>query len=282
MSVERTIFQRASTTYYFSSKFFPARVRQDVFRLYSFVRVADNYVDDIPHQPRKLRALERRWRAAYANKKFDTDIRDSDDIDVRVVKNIVYVARKYEFDPVWVDDFLKAMKMDITSRRYRTLADTLAYVHGSAEVIGLMMAKILDLPESATQAAVMQGRAMQFINFIRDIAEDNALERCYFPTDDLKKFGLKDLREPTARANPEAFQEFIAYQLKRYSIWQSQATDGFPAIPKRYRIPIRTAVDMYNWTAAKIEADPFIVYDKKVKPSKHRVMRRAAVRAMHG
>ena len=68
--------------------------------------------------------------------------------------------------------FLGSMAADLTRRFYRTEAETLEYVYGSAEVIGLFMARIMRLPEEALPAARMLGRAMQFINFIRDAAED--------------------------------------------------------------------------------------------------------------
>ncbi len=63
-SIEKDIFQKGSTTYYWSSKFFPAAVRDDVFKLYSFVRVADDYVDQLPPQAAKFHALRKAWDQA--------------------------------------------------------------------------------------------------------------------------------------------------------------------------------------------------------------------------
>ncbi len=273
---EKTIFKRGSTTYYFSSKFFPRKVRHDVFRLYSFVRVADDYVDEQPAQPKKLEELENRYKAAIADTNFESITHDWDDIDTRVVKNMVQVSRKYKFDPAWVPAFLEAMKSDITAKPRASIESSLEYVYGSAEVIGLMMAKIMKLPDEAFHAAKLQGRAMQWINFVRDIAEDNDLGRQYIPSADLKKFGLKDLREETARANPEAFKKLIKLQIKRYRDWQKEASEGFSYISRRLRVPLETAADMYNWTADEIEKDPFIVFTKKVKPRKRRVLIKAS------
>lgn len=281
MSVERSIFKKGSTTYYFSSIFFPEPLKSDVFKLYSFVRVADNYVDEQPAQPDKLRTLEKNLRAALRRKTFGATPADTDTIDQRVVKNMVDVTRRYDFEPAWINAFFAAMKADIAPRPYNTIGDTLGYVHGSAEVIGLMMARIMGLSHSAFEAAAMQGRAMQFINFIRDITEDNGLGRQYIPTADLKKFGLPDLSERTARQNPEAFGELIRFELRRYEQWQRRAGQGFGSIPRRYRIPLRIAVDMYNWTGRQIAKDPLIVFGKKVKPSKQRVMLRALLRMLY-
>lgn len=281
-SVEQSIFKRSSTTYYFSSRFFPEPTRTHVFMLYSFVRVADNYVDELPAQPEKLLALERAWHAAWAEPSFETAVQPTDEVDVRVIKNIVAVARLYQFDPAWIEAFFSAMKADIAPRPFESITDTLGYVYGSAEVIGLMMARIMKLPDQAMAAAALQGRAMQFINFIRDIAEDNDLGRQYLPVEDLARFGLPNLKLNTALAHPQAFRDLIKFELERYDQWQAEATKGFAFIPKRYRIPLRTAVDMYNWTAREIEREPLVVFEQKIKPSKWRVMRRAAGRVARG
>jgi phytoene synthase len=37
-------------------------------------------------------------------------------------------------------------------------------------------------------------------------------------------------------------------------------------------ISIKTASDMYKWTAREIERDPFVVYKKKVKPSTPKIV----------
>lgn len=275
-SLEQQIFQKGSTTYYFSSKFFPPKVRDDVFKLYSFVRVADDYVDWVPAQTDKFQDLRRAWERAADNKLFDTTTATSDSVDERVIKNIIYVVRKYDFDPAWIESFLDSMQADLDKKQYHSIDDTLWYIYGSAEVIGLMMSKIMGLTEEARHAAQLQGRAMQFINFLRDIDEDNQLGRCYFPQPDLQLFHLKNLSKEMAHEQPQLFCDFMRFQLVRYNQWQKEANEGFKLIPRRLRVPLQTAVDMYNWTARQIEKDPFIVFDHKVKPRKRRVLLRAS------
>lgn len=269
MKTEQRIFRQGSTTFFVSSLFFPRHVRQDVFDLYSFVRVADDYVDQIPTDSDGFYRLRRMWEATVTDQDFDTTKLSADDTDERVVKNMVRLARKYNFDSAWVESFLDSMQSDLIGKTYETLDDTLWYIYGSAEVIGLMMARIMGLPPEADEAARMQGRAMQMINFIRDVAEDNELGRLYFPAEDLRQFGLVDL---VSIKDKEKFNEFVRFELVRYEEWQQQAQRGYKYIPRRLRIPLQTASDMYNWTAQQIKDIPQIVYDRKVKPSKARVM----------
>ena len=42
------LFRQGSRTYYNATRFFPKNIREEVFRLYAFVRQADNYIDNIP------------------------------------------------------------------------------------------------------------------------------------------------------------------------------------------------------------------------------------------
>ena len=259
--LHREVFRSGSKTYFNSSMFFPPHVRDDVFLLYGFVRVADNFVDSIPQQPDEFARFVGSYRDALAGTPSGEVIIDS----------FVELANRRSFDPEWTDAFLNSMDLDLHKNVHRTLDETLEYVYGSAEVIGLYMSRIMDLPEEADHAARMLGRSMQVINFIRDINEDNELGRIYLP---IGESSLPDLREETARANADEFRRFLSANLERYRGWQAEAERGYAHIPRRYRVPIKTAADMYNWTASQIEADPFIVYNHKVKPSRARIFTR--------
>ncbi len=282
MEEEKNIFEKSSITYYFSSRFFPKKTRDNVFRLYTFVRIADNYVDEVPAQPKKLAALEKEYKNALADHTFDATAHRWDDVDTRAVKHIVRLQHRFKFEQEWVEDFFSAMKQDLKPTSYETLEQSLKYTHGSAEVIGMMMARVMGLPDESLDAAQIQGRAMQWINFIRDIAEDNNLGRLYFPAEDLKKFKLKNLTEEEAKNNPEQFKKFIQLQLDRYEKWQREADKGLHYIPERLQVAVKTAVDMYRWTAKEIAKDPFVVFDRKVKPRKRRVLTHAVSNAARG
>jgi phytoene synthase len=118
----------------------------------------------------------------------------------------------------------------------------------------------------------MQGRAMQFINFIRDIDEDIGLGRQYFPLEDLKMHSLDNLSKAEASKKSDEFQVFIDQQINRYKLWQTEADEGLEYIPKRLRVAVQTAVEGYNWTAREIAKNPMVIYDKKLKPRKRRLV----------
>jgi 15-cis-phytoene synthase len=268
-AVHREVFRKGSRTYFNSSLFFPRAVRDDVFVLYAFVRTADDFVDATPQDAAGLAAFHASWERARAGAAVDDPI----------VASFAALARRRGLEPAWVDAFFASMEMDLHKRRYETLEETLRYIYGSAEVIGLFMARLMGLPAEAHYGAARLGRSMQYINFLRDVHEDLGLGRTYLP---LADSGLADLREETARGNPAAFAAFMRRQLDLYRGWQAEAEAAYPFLPRRFLIPIRTAADMYNWTAAVIAADPFVVYRRKVKPGRTRILLRIVRNAMRG
>lgn len=265
----KEIFKSGSRTYHTSSIFFPKEVKEDVFRLYAFVRVADNFVDDIPQDEEGFHTFVAKYHSALEG-------RASGDI---VIDSFVALMKKRGFQRSWVEAFLESMAMDLTKSTYSTLDETLHYIYGSAEVIGLFMARIMELPEESYDAARMLGRSMQYINFLRDIDEDLSLGRTYIP---LEGSGLESLDPVHTMARLDTFNSFIRGELERYLAWQKEAEEGFHYIPRRYRIPIKTASDMYNWTARRIMKDPSIVYRKKMKPSVPRIVGKIIVNAVAG
>jgi len=256
-----SIFNQGSRTYFYSSIFFPRGIRQEVFILYGFVRTADNLVDCVPQKNKEFKEyVKLTWQA------WDGSLSGHQEIDLFIDQ-----CKRLGFDKKWVKSFLDAMEMDLLKNRYQTLDETLTYMYGSAEVIGLMMAKILELSEKSYQSAAMLGRAMQYANFIRDFVEDINMNRLYFPFNDLcvTEIDIKNLDQITQRQD---FSKFLRCQINKFEEWQNKAEKGFVYIPKRYLIPIKTASDMYKWTVKEIKKNPLIVVKTKVKPSVIRIL----------
>lgn len=258
-----TIFQNGSTTYYYSSLFFSPHLREKVTTLYAFVRTVDDLVDDTPQQKKEFYELKKIFYEQGRNGKQTRNA---------TVDAFLELESSFDFDLAWADAFWYAMECDLVKKRYKNTNETIEYMYGSAEVIGLMMARLMSLPTESFKTAQMLGRAMQYINFLRDVEEDNALGRTYLPQTLLKKYKLKDLKRETAYAYKHRFSSLMRSQVAQYYEWQHEAQKGFKYLPARARIAIATASDLYGWTAEKIAEEPLLVFDKKIKPSKIQVM----------
>ncbi|MCS7143130.1 MAG: phytoene/squalene synthase family protein [Aigarchaeota archaeon] len=259
------IFKQGSMTYFNSALFFPPEVRTNVFKLYAFLRKADDFVDRVPPDVKGFYEFRREYEKAESS---------GETKDV-VIKNFLDLSRERNFDTRWVMAFLDAMEMDLYKKTYSTLDELLHYMYGSAEVVGLFMARILGLSEESFIYARHQGRAMQYINFIRDVQEDLELGRQYLPLEDLRRYGLNSLDPKYFSQRREAFSRFIREQIKRYLEWQRFAERGYIYIPYRYLIPIKTASDMYKDTAKIIYRNPWIVFQRKVKPQRSQIVYKA-------
>lgn len=257
-----SVFKGGSSTYFNSSLFFPEQIRRDVFILYGFVREADNLVDSVPQDEDGFAAFCENWERAHAGTPSGNPIID----------DFVDLSSRLDFKTSWTRAFLASMSSDLDHIEFDTLDQTLAYIYGSAEVIGLFMSRIFGLPEAAYPHARMLGRAMQYINFLRDIDEDNSLGRRYLPIADS---GLKDLSREEVRSHPDLFCKWFRKQANLYRRWHTEGAAGYVYIPWRYLIPVRTAEDMYLWTIGVLEKNPLLVYEQKVKPAKKRIRRRA-------
>lgn len=253
------IFKKASTTFYNSSMFFPEDVRSDVVTLYAFVRIADNFVDNEKPDADGIREFIKNTKSALKTGKSSDEI----------IQGFVELSKRKHFETKWVTAFLNAMVQDLSVTKYESYRELQKYMYGSAEVIGLMMAKILDLPKESERYARYQGEAFQLINFIRDVGDDLARGRVYLPQEDLREVGLKKLSSSIQKNH--AFESLIQYELDRFFETQSKAEEGYKYIPKKYLIPIKTASDMFVWTAEEIQKNPSIVLHKQIKPSTKRV-----------
>ncbi|MFQ3550364.1 MAG: squalene/phytoene synthase family protein, partial [Armatimonadota bacterium] len=153
------IMKNNSKTFFNSSLFFPKAVRSKVMTLYAFVRTADDFVDSIPQDKDGFIEFRNQYESALDGKHTGNFIID----DFAALKNKTNIPND------WVDSFLESMEQDLYKIEYKNIAETQAYMYGSAEVVGLMMARVMALPDESFEYARLLGRAFQYLNIIRDV-----------------------------------------------------------------------------------------------------------------
>jgi 15-cis-phytoene synthase len=275
------LFKKSSTTYFYSSFFFPKHILAKVTTLYAFVRTADNFVDATPQDTAGFIAFRKYTEELVASRKPSVTHENITTEHKKIVQDFMQLAQEVGIQPAWISAFLDAMEADLYKKKYDTYKELQVYMYGSAEVVGLMMCKIMNIPEKAYPYAQKLGEAMQLINFIRDINEDITLGRQYIPQEDATKFELDRLNhEFTHITYPHTYEylllkqysQLLRFEIDRYLGIQNEAEKGYKYIPRSLRIAIKTAADMYKWTASEIYKNPSVVFTKKVKPSKWRVI----------
>tara|TARA_B100001094_G_scaffold278649_1_gene288328 strand:+ start:92 stop:688 length:597 start_codon:yes stop_codon:yes gene_type:complete len=141
------IMDKYSTTFYECMQDWPEEIKEDIYKLYAYLRVCDEMVEGAELGDFK------EWR--------------------EVIEQFYEVSDKYQFKGEWLADFHLAMYTDLVKKEH-TVASMLEYCKGSAESVGVMMATILGCDPRAERHARALGRAYQIINFVRDYDEDIA------------------------------------------------------------------------------------------------------------
>jgi phytoene synthase len=258
----RQIAAEHGRTYFLATRLLAPDQRPAVHALYGFARHADDILDEF--NP----ALDTRARAERLQQLSDRFFTGGDR-DEPVLAAVDDTVRRYRIPTDLFEDFLAAMRMDLSVTDYPDRAALNRYMRGSAEVIGLQMLPILgtvgDVDEAAPYAAAL-GRAFQLTNFLRDVDEDLSRDRIYLPADELAAHGVdRDLmtwchvhRRTDARVrNALAAQHDITWDIYRF------AADGIDLLAPRSRPCVATALTLYSEILDRIEECDFAVFAQR-------------------
>lgn len=258
----RRIHRRYGTSYYFATRFFDKSVRKSVHALYAFVRVPDEWVDtigdkDVARLQKRLDDYENALHMAVAGNQ----------VEHPVLRAFADTVHRHQIPLTLVNDFLNAMRMDLTQTRYETFDDLQRYMWGSASVVGIMMCHILGAtqPEALDRAATM-GTAMQLTNFLRDIAEDWERGRVYLPQSELHRFQI-DESQIARRRMDESFRQMMAFQIERARQFYAEGESGIPLLPCSAQYPTLLGSRLYSRILHVIERNNYDIFSGRARTS---------------
>ncbi len=252
-----------STSFYWAALLFPRNIRSDIYALYAFLRYSDELADTIKDMSLFQNFKNKTLSSLDSGKKTGDTFIDA----------YIKLHQKYSFDQKWVSDFFKTLGEDIEDKiNIKTYKDLEKYIYGVADIVGLMMAKIMGLSDSSAAYARALGRAMQLINIIRDIKEDYLMNRIYIPEEDIKKFGLGHIYPLHENFDKTKFEKLIRFELERAIKILQESKQGFKIIPKTYRKPIILSAALYLALAKKIYKNPLKIWDEKIRLTKLRFL----------
>jgi len=192
-----------------ASVLLPARLRKPVELIYRFARAADDFADegDLPDHERlallasfgdELRMIER-----------------GEPSRVALFQKLAPMIREHQLPFSLFHDLLSAFAQDVTKRRYADYTEVLDYCRRSANPVGRLL---LVLYGAATPQNLRWSdhicSSLQIINFLQDIAIDDAKGRVYMPQDELARFRVGEA-QIAARDASGAWRDFMAFQVNR-------------------------------------------------------------------
>ena len=232
----KLVIKRYSTSFYFSSSLLSKTIRQDIFNIYGFVRLADEIVDTFHEYPKQelLEDFEKElWRSVDNKISLNP-----------ILNSFQHTVNKYSIPNNLINSFLSSMKMDLEKKEYNSIEEYKKYIYGSADVVGLMCLKVfVNGSESSfselSPFAISLGSAFQKVNFLRDLKDDsNVLNRVYFPNVDMNNFNEKSKRE-------------IILEIEKDF---ANAVKGIVKLPKNSKFAVYIAYMYYNKLLKKLKS----------------------------
>lgn len=187
IAVSKKTTQAYSTSFSLGIYFLNNRLRNAIYSIYGFVRVADEIVDSFECYDQQ-----------YLLKKYKEETYESIEKKIScnpILNSFQRAVHEYNIDHQLIETFLKSMEMDLEKLQY-TDEKYQEYILGSAEVVGLMCLYVFTegnpvLYEELKPYAMKLGAAFQKVNFLRDMKDDyELLGRTYFPNVNMKEFGM--------------------------------------------------------------------------------------------
>ena len=252
----RLVLREYSTSFGWATRLLARWQRPHIANIYGLVRIADEIVDGpaqaagvaLDRRREMLDRLERDVHEALAGG-YSANL---------IVHAFARTASQFGIGDDLIAPFFASMRADLTLT-HCTEAEFASYVHGSAEVVGLMCLRVfLDRHRiSAARRARLEagakrlGAAFQKINFLRDLGEDvRALGRCYFPN--MPDGVLTDARKREITASIRADLRVAALAVRE--------------LPGSSRVAVAIALSLFAELTTRIERLPAAeVIDHRVR-----------------
>jgi 15-cis-phytoene synthase len=262
----RIITQTYSTSFSMATKMLSNSIRQDIYNIYGFVRLADEIVDSFHDYDKEALFVqfEADLEAALINK-----------ISLNPILNSFQETyHNYNIDKEMVDAFMNSMRQDLHKTVYHTEEEYKNYIYGSADVVGLMCLKVFvkgdpEKYEKLKETAMALGSAFQKVNFLRDLkADHDELNRTYFPNTDLNNLdeiskkaiiddiekdfaeGLQGIKQLPLEAK---FGVFMAYRYYNQLLVKLKTTPAFEIKSTRIRVPDYKKVELLTRSYVKYQ-----------------------------
>lgn len=241
-----------STSFSSSVSLLDESIRQAVYNVYGFVRVADEIVDSFDGFP-KAELLDR----------FEDEYHHALEAGIStnpIINAFVITLKQYDIDLALVKAFLKSMRADLNKEVYETKEEIAEYIYGSADVVGLICLKIFvngneQEYQELKPTAKKLGSAFQKINFLRDFKHDfEELNRTYFPGLSTGEIEAKDKKQIVQEIRNEFHEAF----------------QGIIKLPNRARLGVYVAYKYYIALLNKVEKTPTeLLKEKRIRVSNY-------------
>jgi phytoene synthase len=289
-SVCRSIARSAAKNFYYGFMVLPRRKRNALSAVYAFMRRCDDIADDNSLSPddRQIKLaewLDKVHRALAAQPTDDpvllalTDTQRIYQIPIGLLDQLAF-GTAADLDQPQVERSDPAALVP----RYQTFEELRQYCYGVASVVGLVCIKIFGYRDPAAEPlAESCGLAFQLTNIIRDVKEDVAVGRVYFPQEDLAQCGLSaaDLAGPNI--DLARVRALLALEAERARECYRAGEELIPLVNEDSQPGLWVLVNVYRRLLEKIASKQYDVFSERVRltvPEKLTVLGKGIVKRL--
>ncbi len=241
-----------STTFYHAFSSLPSPRREAVYVIYSFCRMIDDAVDEPDKSQYTLEQL-----------------RDLFDRLETAEGHFIWPSLRWLFErfPISKHPYYSQMEGQARDRyllHYETLEQFEEYCYLVAGTVGEMLLPVLhDTPtDEVAQAGIYLGKAMQIVNIIRDVGEDQLRGRRYLPLEVMRRHQYTEEDFATGRIN-QAFQDVVEDLANMAGQWFVRGLHHLETYPLNSAFCIRLAAEGYGAILDVVRANGYDVYNKR-------------------
>ena len=271
-SVCRSIARSAAKNFYYGFVVLPRRKRNALSAVYAFMRRCDDIADDntlsLNDRHNKLADWLNKVHRALAAQPTDdpvllalTDAQRTYQIPVGLLDQLAY-GTAADLDHSQQEPVANAP----LAARYQTFEELRQYCYGVASVVGLVCIKIFGYRDPAAESLAERcGLAFQLTNIIRDVKEDVAMGRVYFPQEDLAQCGLSpaDLAAPQIDVN--RIRPLLAMEAGRARECYGAAEELIPLVNEDSQPALWVLISIYRGLLEKIASNQYDVFSERVR-----------------
>jgi 15-cis-phytoene synthase len=267
-SVCRHIARSAARNFYYGFAVLPRPKRNSLSAVYAFMRRCDDIADD-----NNLSIHDRRNKLAEWLDKVHRALAGYP-TDEALLLALADTQRRYQIPIGLLDQLAYGTAADVEEEsaspesaalapRYQTFDELRQYCYGVASVVGLVCIRIFGYRDPAAESLAEKcGLAFQLTNIIRDVKEDVAMGRLYFPEEDLIEFGLSaaDFAAPAV----SHLAPLLAKQADRAREGYRAGEELIPLVNEDSQPALWVLITIYRRLLEKIASRQYDVFTERV------------------
>jgi len=272
-SVCRHIARSAAKNFYYGFLVLPPRKRNALSAVYAFMRRCDDIADDNALSPYDRHVKLAEW-LDKAHRAFAAQPTDDP-----VLLGLTDAQRAYQIPIGLLDQLAYGTAADLDyghletsgaplATRYQTFEELRQYCYGVASVVGLVCIKIFGYRDPAAEPlAESCGLAFQLTNIVRDVKEDVAMGRVYFPQEDLAQCGLTaaDLASPGTDAEVARIRPLLELEADRARGCYRSGEELIPMVNEDSQPALWVLITIYRRLLEKIAANQYDVFRERAR-----------------